>query len=191
MTAPAFNPRERLEGLRSYLHLLAQLQLGPRLRSKLDSSDVVQQTLLRAYTKLDQFRGRTEAELEAWLRPILAQQIANAARHYGAGMRDVALERSLEAELQDSSARLEAWLADNQASPSEQAAHNEQLRLLARALDQLPDDQQQAVVLHHLHGLSLAEVGEAMNRSPQAAAGLVKRGTLTLRRLLGSAGGQP
>jgi len=191
MADPAFNPRERLEGLRSYLRLLARLQLGPRLRSKLDSSDVVQQTLIRAHAKVDQFRGRTEAELEAWLRPILAQQLANAARHYAAGVRDVALERSLEAELQGSSARLEGWLAANQASPSEQAEHNEQLRLLARALDQLPDDQQEAVELRHLHGLSLAEVGAAMNRSAQAAAGLVKRGTLALRQLMGGAGGQP
>ena len=50
----------------------ARLQVSPKLRSKLDPSDVVQQTLLRAFERLDQYRGRREEELGAWLRKILA-----------------------------------------------------------------------------------------------------------------------
>ncbi|HEV2947102.1 MAG TPA: hypothetical protein VGX70_06985, partial [Gemmataceae bacterium] len=62
---------ESLERCREYLHLLARLHLDHRLQGKLDPADVVQQTLMRAHEKRDQFRGRTYAELTAWLRQIL------------------------------------------------------------------------------------------------------------------------
>src|ERR1700736_5464775 len=105
---------------RSYLRLLAGLQLDPRLRAKLDPSDLVQQTLLQAYQALPQFRGHSQAELAGWLRQILARILANAPRDLGRARRDVARERSLEATLAESSARLEAWLVAEQPSPGQE-----------------------------------------------------------------------
>src|SRR5262245_24453173 len=116
-----------LERFRDYLRLLARLQLDPRWRAKLDPSDLVQQTLLQAHEACDQFRGRTAAEQAAWLRQILARVLANAVRDLGRAKRDAGRERSLEAALEQSSARLEAWLAAEQSSPSETVERNEQL----------------------------------------------------------------
>jgi RNA polymerase sigma-70 factor (ECF subfamily) len=173
-----------VERYREYLRVLARLQVGPGLQAKVDPSDLVQQTLLRAHEKRDQFRGRTEAEFAAWLRQILADQLAKALRRYAAGARDVGLERSLEDALGASSARLEAWLAVETDSPSERADRNERLLNLARALERLPDDQRRAVELHYLKGCTLAEVGQQLGRGKRAAAGLLFRGLKKLRQLL-------
>ena len=171
----------RLEQFRSYLHLLARMQLSPRVQGKLDASDVVQQTLVQALEALEQFRGQSDAEMAAWLRQILARRLANAVRNLGRDKRNVARERSLEAALADSSARLEAWLVAEQSSPSQQVQRNEQALRLAEALTTLPDAQCEALVLHHLQGWTLEQVGRQLGRSETAAAGLIKRGLRTLR----------
>ena len=174
----------KLDRYRSYLHLLAQLQLNRRFQGKLDASDVVQETLLQAHQSLDQFRGRSEAELAAWLRQILARKLTHAVRDLGRAKRNVARERSLETALGDSSARLEAWLQDDGSSPSQQAQRNEQVLCLAEALETLPNAQREALVLHYWQDWSLADIGRQLDRSPAAVAGLLHRGLKQLRTLL-------
>jgi RNA polymerase sigma-70 factor (ECF subfamily) len=173
-----------LERYREYLRLLAQLQLDPRLRGRLDASDVVQQTFLQAHQALGEFRGGSDAELAAWLRRILARNLAHAVRDHGRDRRDVARERSLEAAVEASSARLEGWLAAEGSSPSQQAERNEQLLHLADALASLPEAQREAVVLHYWQGWTTGQIGEHLGRSPAAVAGLLKRGLHELRRQL-------
>ncbi len=154
------------------------------MRGKLDPSDVVQQTLLQACQALEQFRGRSDPEMAGWLRQILARNLAAAVRAFARNRRDVARERSLEAALAESSARLEAWLASEEESPSQQAQRNEQTLRLAEALEQLPEAQREALVLQHWQRWSLAQIGEQLGRSPAAVAGLIKRGLKQLRLLL-------
>lgn len=173
-----------LERYRSYLHLLARTQLAGRLQGKVDASDIVQLTLLKAHASLEQFRGQAPAELAGWLRQILARTLADALRDFHRARRDVGLERSLEAAIDQSSARLKAWLACAQPSPSEQAMHNEQLVRLADALAALPEPHRQALVLKHCEGWSLAAIGEHLGRSPAAVASLLRRGLKQLREQL-------
>ncbi len=187
--APNETPPRPLEHFRSYLRLLAGLQLDPRLQAKIDPSDVVQETLLKAHQALDQFRGHSKAEMAAWLRRILANVLADVLRRYQAGARDVAQERSLEQAVEESSARLEGWLAAEQSSPEEQAMRQEQLLRLAEALAQLAPDQRQAVELRHLKGCSLGVVAQQMGCSKEAVAKLLLRGVARLReRLKGEEG---
>ncbi len=173
-----------LEGYRDYLRLLARTQLGPRLQAKLDASDVAQQALLQAHEARGQFRGTTEAERLAWLRAILANVLAAAARRFEARARDISRERSLEADLELSSSRLEGLFAADQTSPSQRAVRGEELLRLAAALSRLPDDQRQVVELHHLRGLPVAEVAEQMGRTRAAVVGLLFSGLRKLRQLL-------
>lgn len=175
---------EGFEQFRPYLRLLARLQLHRRLQAKVDASDIVQQTMLQAHQARAGFRGTTEAEQAAWLRQILARNLAHLVRDFGRDKRDCSREQSLQASLDQSSARLEAFLAAEQSSPSLRAARNEDLLRMAGALEQLPDAQRQAVELHYWAGLTVAQIGETLGRSPSAVAGLLHRGLSALRTQL-------
>jgi RNA polymerase sigma-70 factor, ECF subfamily len=178
------SPELNLELHRDYLRILARLQLSPALRGKLDPSDIVQLTLLKAVKAIGQFRGTTAAELAAWLRQILARTLANAARDHGRGRRDVTLERSLDRSIEESSARLEAWLAAEQSSPSQRAERTELSMLLVQSLAKLPEAQREALLLKHCQGWSLAEIARHLDRSPAAVASLLQRGLRQLREHL-------
>jgi RNA polymerase sigma-70 factor (ECF subfamily) len=98
--------------------------------------------------------------------------------------RDVAREQPLEAALDDSASRLEAWLAAEQSSPSQQAQRHELAIRLAQALATLPENQREAVVLRHWQGCSLVEIGERLGCSTAAVTGLLHRGLRRLRQEL-------
>jgi RNA polymerase sigma-70 factor (ECF subfamily) len=182
----AVPPSLALEQFRGYLLLLAKLHWDTRLQGQFDPSDLVQDTLLEAHRKQAQFKGDCDAELAGWLRQMLAHNLADAVRKVTRGKRDVKLERSLEVFMGESSSRLQDWLAATQSSPSKQAAKNEELIRLADSLAQLPPPQRDAVTLHHLKGLTLAELARQMERSEAAVAGLLRRGLKKLRELMGA-----
>jgi RNA polymerase sigma-70 factor, ECF subfamily len=183
MNMPSQNADLPLDRYRSYLLFLARLQLDSRAQNKLDPSDVVQQTLLEAHVKQQQFQGNDEA-LAAWLRHALANNLRDALRAFRRDKRDIAREQSLEAGIEGSSAQLASWLATDQSSPSRQASHNEDLLQMADALIRLPESQREAIVLHHLQGWSLSEVAVQLQRSEPAVAGLLHRGLKQLRKLM-------
>lgn len=172
------------ERYRPYLQLLARVQLDRRLQGKVDLSGVVQQTLLEAHRAEFRARPGTSEALTAWLRRILANNLADEVRKWSAGKRDLGRERSLEAELAQSSAKLEGWLAADHSTPSQAAQRNERAVRLAEALAGLPEAQREALILQHWHGCTLAEIAERLDRTPAAAAGLLKRGLERLRTIL-------
>jgi RNA polymerase sigma-70 factor (ECF subfamily) len=184
MRIPVDNLSEAAERYRSYLRLLAEAHLGRVGARGIDPSDIVQQTLLDAHKDRDLFRGQTDAERFAWLRRLLACNLADEVRANGRAKRDVARVRSLEQALGDSSARLERWLGADQSSPSERAERQEDVFRLADALARLPEDNRRALVMRHCQGLSLSEISDALGRTPQAIAGLLKRGLAELRELM-------
>jgi RNA polymerase sigma-70 factor (ECF subfamily) len=178
--SPARDARP-LEDYAEYLRLLARLQLDPRLRSLLNTSDIVQQTLLQAHEHVAQFRGTNEASKKAWLRQILRNILRLELRKYvrDGGEQEKSIER-----LVRSSLYLEDLIGGDESSPSERAMKEERLLLLPKALAQLPEAQRLAIELHHLQGLTLREVAIELKRSPGAVAGLLKRGLKKLGEVL-------
>jgi RNA polymerase sigma-70 factor (ECF subfamily) len=175
-----------LELYRNYLSLLARAQIGRRLQGKVDASDLVQETFLAAHRDFGSCRATTEKELVSWLRQILAANLTDLVRRYcGAKRRDVRLERQLADELDESSRGLNLDAMARQSSPSAQASRREQAVLLADALESLPADYREVIVLRHLEGLSFLEVARRMDRSLDAVEKLWVRALARLRRVLG------
>jgi RNA polymerase sigma-70 factor, ECF subfamily len=173
---------------RQYLSLLARTQVGRRLQGKADSSDLVQETCLEAHRHIHQFRGTTEAEFAAWLRSILAGLVANLVRRYlGTKQRDARLEQSLAVELNNTSCILDRGLVAAIDSPSEQAVQHEASLRLAGALELLPPDYRQVIILRHLEALPFAEVAARMGRSVDSVEKLWVRALARLRKSLGGA----
>jgi RNA polymerase sigma-70 factor (ECF subfamily) len=173
-----------LERYRSWLTLLARLQVDPRFRSKFDASDLVQQTLLEAVRDWPKFRGGSHAELAAWLRAILAHVLQHEVRHFGAQGRDLGRELSLEQALAESSRRLAEALAAPGSSPSQHAGRHEMELLLADALSRLPADYAEVILLRNIESLPHEEVARRMGRGVGAVRMLWVRALSKLREEL-------
>jgi RNA polymerase sigma-70 factor (ECF subfamily) len=180
--------RERLlESFRGYLRLLARTGLDPSLRGKADPSDLVQETLLKAHTNFEQFQGKTEGELAAWLRRILVNTLTDLKRGYQmTEARQVGRERSLGDLLGDSSAALVGLLVGSGPTPSESAERREMALVLAEALDELNEDYREVLVLRSLEERDWDETAHCLDRTVGATRMLWARALKALRPILES-----
>ena len=173
-----------LEPYRPYLKWLAETQLDPAWRGKVDLSGLVQQTLFEAHQARDQLLAKDGGGRLAWLRRILANNLTDELRRWTAERRDARRERSLDERLTESSFKLEAWLSAGDPTPSEVMGREEQTLRLIAELNRLPEAQREALVLQHWHEWTLEQIAEQMQRTPVAVAGLLKRGLRHLRETL-------
>jgi len=165
-----------------YRHDLMQLadrELSPDLRAKGSASDLVQEAFLKAQRGFSDFHGSTPAELQAWLRAILLNHVANFTRRYRlTDKRQVALEIPLHG------SDVPAAPARGNGSPSDAAIDHERARLLEQAMEKLPDHYLQVVLLRHRENLSFEDIGQAIGRSAEAARKLWERAIAHLRNNL-------
>jgi RNA polymerase sigma-70 factor (ECF subfamily) len=132
----------------------------------------VQETLFEAHCGFAQFRGQTEVEFAAWLRRILANNLARAfERHVLAEKRDVHREVSMEeigASLERSAARFQDIFVDQGATPGSAADRQERMLAVSAAMAKLPEDYRQVVIWRHLEGLAFADIAERLGKSAGA-----------------------
>ena len=164
--------RERLAG--RYAELLgrwAHGRLPSAARDLVDTGDLVQSALVRAFNHLDRFEPRGEGAFLAYLRQILLNRIRDHARRARRRPEHVELDDTLE--------------AADAPSPLEEAIGRERLRAYEAALAQLGDAQRQAVILRIEMGLRYREVAEAMEvPTANAARALVGRALVHLARIM-------
>jgi RNA polymerase sigma-70 factor (ECF subfamily) len=177
-----------LELYRAYLQGRAGALIGSNLRGVVNPSDLVQQTFLEAYQDFGRFGGSTEAQWRAWLRRILAHNLANVVeKHVRARKRDrrrqISLDRRCVA-VANSVAGHDPGVAGVQSSPSVQAQRREASAILADRLAQLPEAYREVLVLRHYEGLSFEEMARHMGRTSGAVRILWVRALDRLRRLL-------
>jgi RNA polymerase sigma-70 factor (ECF subfamily) len=178
-----------LEKYREYLRLLASQQLALRFRGKVDPSGVVQETLWEAHRELERGVEVPSGERLAWLRRILANNLADEVRRMTAERRDIGREVSLEQGIETSSRRLEEWLARDLNGAA--SRHDDPVLQLVTALANLSEAQREAIILQYWTGLTFAEIAEQMGRTYEAVAGLIKRGLRNLRSEMGVPSPQP
>ncbi len=169
---------------RNYLRLIARPMIEGALKLKLDASDLVQETFLKAHRQFADFAGRDEPELMAWLRRILVRTLADQARYYRSRGRNVRRQVSLEALLDQAGGAAQQALADSLPSPSSLAVRRERSVLLADALEKLPADYREVFVLRNIEHIPFNEIATRMARSPGAARVLWTRAMQRLSLLL-------
>jgi RNA polymerase sigma-70 factor, ECF subfamily len=173
-----------LELYRHYLRLMARSLIHRPLQVRLDASDLVQETFLKAHREFRQFLGSGERELVAWLRQILVRTLSNQAKHHFAQGRDRRRQESLDVLLDRSSLAIQEQLADSVASPSAHAVRREQAVLLADALARLPADYREVFILRNLEQVPVDEIAARMGRSPNAVRKLWSRAMVALKQAL-------
>jgi RNA polymerase sigma-70 factor, ECF subfamily len=173
-----------LELYRDYLRLMARALIGQALRVRLDASDLVQETFLKANREFGKFLGESEPELVAWLRQILVRTLANQAKHHRRQIRDYQRQESLEAMLDRSSEMVHQALTAPLSSPSAPAARREQSVLLAAMLERLPADYREVFILRNLEHIPFDQIAKRIGRSEGAARMLWKRAIDRLSKLL-------
>jgi RNA polymerase sigma-70 factor, ECF subfamily len=172
-----------LEAHRTYLLLVAGRELDSELRAKGGASDLVQETFMEAQRDLWRFQGSTEQEFRAWLRQLLRHNLSNFARRY----RDTVkrrLVREVSLNGDDSRVPLANLIADGP-RPQERALSDERAFLVRNAVDRLPEEYRQVLLLRCRDGCSFDEIGGLMRRTANAAQKLWVRALERLQRELG------
>lgn len=150
------------------LHALVRLRLGPSLRARLESRDIVQAALLKAFTGLDNLQANDGESLYAWLARIAEHEIRDQADYHRRQRRDLRREASLD---EPGVGRLAARVT----TLSRRLVLDEERRRLEQALESLSADHREAIMLRALEELPFAEVGRRLGRSADAARMLYAR----------------
>ena len=178
------------EACRSFLGFAARAQVESWMRVKVDASDLVQQTMLEAHRDFDRFQGDSEKEWLGWLRKILAHNVADFIRRYrGTAKRPVRREVPIRVTGDTQLVGAVPEPAAPDATPSQELMRLDNELRVAAALDQLPTDHQEVIVLRNLQRLAFAEVAERMGRSRPAVQMLWMRAIKKLQTVMGDEGG--
>lgn len=167
-----------LEIYRGYLLAIARRKLSGDLQKKVGASDLVQETLLEAGRDIQTFEGETAEEFRGWLRQIFIHNFANVAR----GFRKTA-RRDLGREVQWQNGQAEAVASPVQ-SPSGYWMGQEESRSIRDAISLLPEHAQTVIQLRSYERFTFEEIGQQMQRSPEAVRKLWCRAIQSLQQIL-------
>jgi RNA polymerase sigma-70 factor (ECF subfamily) len=159
------------------------LRLDPAIAARLDASDVVQDVLLEASRRLDDYLRDPAMPFHLWLRHIARDHIIDAhRRHRLAQRRGVDREQpAVPAAFADhSSLELAAQFLDQELTPASAAIRREMERRLHAAIAELDEDDREMVLMRHFEQLSNQEVAAVLGLTEAAAS---MRHLRALRRL--------
>lgn len=172
---------ELLKWSRDFLRQAAHDTLAPQLRVRVDESDLVQKVCLAAFQQFSQFRGHSQAEYAQWLRRILERDILEVVdRERNAAKRAVDREEPGGEPLRQA--------IGHHSSPSRHAIRAEERLIVLEVLEQLPEDQREALRIKYLEHATLQETAQRLGKTESAVYGLLQQGMKTLNVLLRNRG---
>ncbi len=171
------------------LRIHLQRGLPTRVKGLISVDDVVQETLTRAFLKVDQLRGDSPREFAVWLLAIGNMILIDLVRKETTQERGGKFRRQELAHdsTTGSVADILGQLPVEQATASQIAARREGVAALQVAIAGLPSDQRRAIQLHLLKGMTLQETSDAMDRSKTSVRGLLYRAKVNLAEAMGRA----
>jgi RNA polymerase sigma-70 factor, ECF subfamily len=152
----------------------------PRLATRFDASDVVQEVFLDARKQILAFLADGRVDVRTWLRGLARERRLKFLRdHLDAQCRSVKRQRALPDE---------SWQHPPQpaAGPGEAAAAGEATEHLRRALDRLPPDDREVIRLRVLEGRKTSEAAALLGTTPAAVAKRLERALRRLREAGGA-----
>ena len=156
----------------------ARLKLGAELRRRLDSEDLLQESLLEAanlFVRRPELLALDGEPFVRWLVEVIHKKTSNLARHHlAAERRSVRKEKPLN----DASART------GSRTPSEIIVGAEDNAAVHRALSRLSPRQREVLQLVHFEGLKVGEAARRMGKTANATAVLHHEALVKLRTLL-------
>jgi len=145
------------QSYRDTLRQIVALRMDPRLSSRVDASDIIQDAHAVAAQRFPDYLEREPVSFRVWLRQIVQDQLLMACRrHMRADRRSVYREVPLP---EQSSVALAEQLTAQGPAPSQQIARAEQIRHVRVALGQLGDEDREILLMRHFELLSYKEIG--------------------------------
>ena len=167
-----------LARFREPLKLLAANRLDRRMASRVDPSDVAQEVLAEADRRLEGYLRGRPLRFYPWLVQFARDVLIEARRkHVGAANRSVLRE-----DLPASGSGLAPVASDT--GPIDRAIRRERRATVRSALDRLPAEDRNVLLLRHVEGLSVEESAEALSLSEEAVKSRHRRALERLRGLL-------
>jgi RNA polymerase sigma-70 factor, ECF subfamily len=177
---------ELFTAYRAYLRQFVELRLDPKLRSRVDPSDVVQEAQLEAARRLKGFMEGPPVPFRLWLRQITQDRLLNLhRRHVATARRAIGREQPLP---ERSSLLLAQQLLAAGSTPSQQLNRRELSRRLRQGMVQLSESDREILLLRNFEGLSNQEVGHLLGIDPAAASQRHGRAMLRLHKILVAGG---
>ncbi|OGQ71237.1 MAG: hypothetical protein A3F82_06505 [Deltaproteobacteria bacterium RIFCSPLOWO2_12_FULL_44_12] len=147
---------------------IVRMKLGPKLRTKMESMDVVQEVMVRAVRGFENFEPKNEAAFLHWISKLVQNEIRDLADYHGAAKRNLTqVTENKDATIESSV--LSKITASSQWRPSFQLRLKEEVLELEAAMDQLPEKQRDVVIMRQYEGMSFKEIGQESGCSEDAA----------------------
>jgi len=171
---------------RPYLRQLVELRLDPKLRPRVDPSDVVQEAQIEAVRRIDAYLEQAPLPFRLWLRQLAHDRLLMMhRRHVKAARRSLGQEVALP---DRSSLLLAQQLLASGSTPSQKLDRRDLARRVREAVAELPETDREVLLMRTFEGLSFEEIGCLLEIEPAAARKRHGRALLRLNKILSEGG---